>query len=204
MLCPVCGGDLEALPPPPRRPVPQPDPQEPTAPQPDLSAESPPPAAGTPAAGAPEAGPALDCPACGQPGEPGGQACRYCGEPFAGAEPVGVSGAAVALMLDNGRRFPLHGSHLLLGRDPMSPVCADLSQFTNVSRAHAQLTSTTGRWFVTDLGSTNGTRLNDVPLTAHRPAPVRPGDELQLGAHCVIRILAAAPSTGASQTGGTR
>jgi pSer/pThr/pTyr-binding forkhead associated (FHA) protein len=50
---------------------------------------------------------------------------------------------------------------------------------TYVSTMHARLFSKDGTWFVEDLGSTNGTYLNRVKVTA--PAPIGVGDEVRVG-----------------------
>jgi pSer/pThr/pTyr-binding forkhead associated (FHA) protein len=47
------------------------------------------------------------------------------------------------------------------------------------SLEHARLSLRTGRWWLEDLGSTNGTRLNGEPLSA--PAIVATGDEIGIG-----------------------
>jgi hypothetical protein len=50
---------------------------------------------------------------------------------------------------------------------------------TYVSSFHARIFSRDGEWFVEDLGSTNGTYLNQRRLTA--PSAVRAGDKVKLG-----------------------
>jgi len=50
---------------------------------------------------------------------------------------------------------------------------------TYCSTLHARLFSKDGLWFVEDLGSTNGTYLNRVKVTA--PAPITVGDEVRVG-----------------------
>jgi len=47
------------------------------------------------------------------------------------------------------------------------------------SRRHAALERRAGRWYVVDLGSTNGTYVNGRRVTA--PAPLVRGDELRFG-----------------------
>ncbi len=47
------------------------------------------------------------------------------------------------------------------------------------SRRHAALERRAGRWYVVDLGSTNGTYINGRRVTA--PAPLERGDELRFG-----------------------
>ncbi len=48
-----------------------------------------------------------------------------------------------------------------------------------VSLEHALLHLREGQWWLEDLDSRNGTRLNDVPVT--QPAPVVPGDVIVIG-----------------------
>jgi pSer/pThr/pTyr-binding forkhead associated (FHA) protein len=44
---------------------------------------------------------------------------------------------------------------------------------------HARLYAKDGAWFVEDLGSTNGTYLNRMKVTA--PSPIAPGDQVRVG-----------------------
>jgi diguanylate cyclase (GGDEF)-like protein len=57
-----------------------------------------------------------------------------------------------------GRRFELGTDDVLVGRDEDVEICLDL---TTISRRHARLYTNHLGWFVEDLGSTNGTRVND-------------------------------------------
>ena len=50
---------------------------------------------------------------------------------------------------------------------------------TYASSFHARIYSSDGSWFVEDLGSTNGTYLNQRRITA--PAEVRAGDKVRIG-----------------------
>ena len=50
---------------------------------------------------------------------------------------------------------------------------------TYVSSYHARLDRRDGEWWLSDLGSRNGTRLNDVPIT--KPAPLTNGDVIAIG-----------------------
>lgn len=64
-----------------------------------------------------------------------------------------------------------------IGRDPgCDLVLGDIS----VSRRHAGLDRVISGWVLTDLGSTNGTRLNGWRI--REPVPVRAGDRISFGA----------------------
>ena len=49
----------------------------------------------------------------------------------------------------------------------------------NVSRKHAEIRPRGGSWVLTDLGSTNGSRLNGRRIEGSEV--LRPGDEIELG-----------------------
>ena len=53
---------------------------------------------------------------------------------------------------------------------------------TFVSGEHARLTLQKGRWWVADLGSTNGTFVNGARID--RPTPLEDGDEVRFGRVC--------------------
>ena len=57
--------------------------------------------------------------------------------------------------------------------------CAIRLQDTYVSQMHARLADRDGSWYVEDLGSTNGTYLNDRRVEA--PVEVRAGDVVRVG-----------------------
>lgn len=74
------------------------------------------------------------------------------------------------------RRVPLQGGHLIIGRNPSAQVVLDHS---TVSRSHAELVfDPFGRWWVHDLGSTNGTHVNGTPI---KERVLSPGDILEVG-----------------------
>jgi len=77
-----------------------------------------------------------------------------------------------------GTRLPLDRELLTVGRDA---DCEVALSHRSVSRRHARLDMRSATTAVRDLGSTNGTRLNDVPLGPHEDATLRSGDLLQLG-----------------------
>jgi hypothetical protein len=67
------------------------------------------------------------------------------------------------------------GESFLIGR---SDACDLVLGDQTVSRRHAQLSRTSVGWLLSDLGSTNGTRVNGWRVKQVR---VRPGDRVQVG-----------------------
>jgi pSer/pThr/pTyr-binding forkhead associated (FHA) protein len=65
---------------------------------------------------------------------------------------------------------------MVLGR---APECELLLDDTYVSQQHARIFGKNGKWYVEDLGSTNGTFVNEQKLAA--PAMVQPGDRIRVG-----------------------
>lgn len=78
---------------------------------------------------------------------------------------------------------PLRGTGLALGTAPVlvgrSPDCSLVLDDDYASGRHLRLFPRDGRWWVEDLGSTNGTLLGREPLGA--PAPVEAGAQLRIG-----------------------
>ena len=84
--------------------------------------------------------------------------------------------------------FQLRRDVNLVGRnDPDSDIFPeiDLSRFdpnTKVSRRHARIWREGGTFLVEDLGSVNGTVINEaVELAPRQPRPLESGDRLRLG-----------------------
>jgi diguanylate cyclase (GGDEF)-like protein len=75
-----------------------------------------------------------------------------------------------------GKKYVLEEVDLTIGRDENNSIVVDLD---NVSRRHARISSKQGRMFVEDLGSTNGTYLNDQEVLS--PQPLRSGDLVKVG-----------------------
>ncbi|HEX3803833.1 MAG TPA: DUF3662 and FHA domain-containing protein [Solirubrobacteraceae bacterium] len=82
-----------------------------------------------------------------------------------------------AVLIYGGRRLVVGPRGVTLGR---SRECDIVVEDANVSRRHAEVRPRGGAWVVSDLDSTNGTRLNGRPI--HTAEVVRPGDEIELGA----------------------
>jgi hypothetical protein len=81
-----------------------------------------------------------------------------------------------ALVLYDGRRLVIGSSGATLGR---SRECDVVVHDANVSRRHAELRLAAGGWVITDLGSTNGTRVNGRQIRGSET--LRAGDEIELG-----------------------
>jgi hypothetical protein len=85
----------------------------------------------------------------------------------------GTSGGSV--VLEDDRRMPLGNQPLTIGR--ATDAAIRISD-TSVSRRHAEIRPSSDGWTVVDLGSTNGTRVNGVPVTERRLAD---GDTITVG-----------------------
>ena len=81
-----------------------------------------------------------------------------------------------ALLLLDGRRLVVGPTGVTLGRSRQSDVVLN---DPNISRQHAESRPRGGSWVLTDLGSTNGSRINGRPV--ERSEVIRPGDEIELG-----------------------
>lgn len=80
------------------------------------------------------------------------------------------------LLLHEGRRLVVGPSGVTLGRSSQCDIVLD---DPNVSRRHAEVRPRGGSWIVTDLGSTNGVRVNGRRVDA--PQVIRSGDLIELG-----------------------
>jgi FHA domain len=96
-----------------------------------------------------------------------------------GAEPSTPQTASIVVVHEpdgaKPRTFKLATS-MLVGR---APECEIRVTDTYASQQHARLFGRQGGWYVEDLGSTNGTFVNDQRLAA--PALVQPGDKIRVG-----------------------
>jgi len=85
-----------------------------------------------------------------------------------------------ALLLYNGRRLVVGPGGSVIGRSRDCDVVVDDA---NVSRRHAEVRPRGGAWVLTDLGSTNGTRLRGRRI--ERSEVVQPGDEIEVGSSLI-------------------
>ena len=86
-------------------------------------------------------------------------------------------------------KFP-HNARILVGRaddaETANDLMLELSNYggegSGVSRTHAAIHDQDGMVYITDLQSTNGTRINGLLLNANQPYRLREGDVFRLGA----------------------
>ena len=82
-----------------------------------------------------------------------------------------------ALLVTGGRRLVVGTEGATVGRSRQADIMLD---DPNLSRQHAEIRPRGGSWVVTDLGSTNGSRLNGRRIDGTEV--IKPGDELEVGA----------------------
>lgn len=122
------------------------------------------------------------CPFCGQPIDPVTGACactvapgaatvRAPTAPTTAPRLVGARGAY------GGTVFEIMGVEATIGRETGNTI--QLSNDNTVSRRHARVLRQGDGWVIRDEGSSNGTWVNGIRVTEQ---PLRPGDEIQIGA----------------------
>jgi hypothetical protein len=80
------------------------------------------------------------------------------------------------VLVAEGKRVAIGPHGAVIGR---SRECDVVLADGNVSRRHAELRPAAGGWAITDLGSTNGVKVNGRPV--HGAYPVAPGDHIEVG-----------------------
>lgn len=89
-------------------------------------------------------------------------------------------GPFAEVLLPDGNRVPIGEDPLVIGR---LPECDVVLGDPNVSRRHAELRRAGEGVVITDLGSTNGTRVNGVPV---RERQLMSGDEITVGSTSLV------------------
>jgi hypothetical protein len=92
-------------------------------------------------------------------------------------------GVYAELVLPDGNRVPVGADPLVIGR---LPECAVVLGDPNVSRRHAEVRRAGDDVVVTDLGSTNGTKVNGVSV---REQHLASGDEITVGSTMLVLEL---------------
>ncbi|SDQ22670.1 FHA domain-containing protein [Quadrisphaera sp. DSM 44207] len=90
--------------------------------------------------------------------------------------PAPVRSLAVTAGPLAGTVLPLGAAPVLVGR---APECTLVLPDDYASSRHARLSPRAGAWVLEDLGSTNGTTLDGVPVTG--PVEVAPGSAVRIG-----------------------
>lgn len=142
------------------------------------------------------------CPECGSPYLPNTLFCESCGAALhsvhngvpatgSGTEPGSGPLRAIALeIVESGRtvEVALTDTPIILGRrdprrgtGPTIDLADDGALDLGVSRRHARFLLLSNQVLIEDLNSANGTRVNDVKLTANQPFPLQHGDLIRLG-----------------------
>lgn len=128
--------------------------------------------------------PAKACPACGRANRHSARFCVGCGHSFVPLRP------AVLRVVEPVRaawEMPVARSPMLLGRASEAESYRpdfDMTFYDEgdyVSRRHARITKGRVGYFVTDLGSSNGSTVNGQALAPNRARLLRNGDRLKVG-----------------------
>ncbi len=92
-------------------------------------------------------------------------------------KPEGCEPDAMLVPTGGGETVPLVRSRMTLGRRESCDVCL---RFSNVSGGHCELVLRDGVWYVNDLGSTNGIKVNGART---KQQVLLPGDEISIARH---------------------
>ena len=99
-----------------------------------------------------------------------------------------VIGATIPILVYPKREIVIGRRDVATGTQPDVDLTSYAGYRMGVSRRHALIQQKGGHLEVVDLGSSNGSKLNGVDVQAHRPFPVRDGDELTFG-NMKMRII---------------
>lgn len=90
-----------------------------------------------------------------------------------------ITASAYLVVASTGSWCDIHtlgsGASVVIGRGGENQI---VLHSDHCSRRHCEIFSENGDWFVRDLKSRNGTRLNDQPL--RRAKPLNPGDRIEI------------------------
>jgi predicted component of type VI protein secretion system len=99
---------------------------------------------------------------------------------------TGPAGRLLLMALDDNahveRAIMLDGSNVTIGRAPSSTI--PLPEDQSVSRLHAMLSFDGQHYWLSDLGSSNGTRVNGIQIDV--PTALADGDRITTGQHILI------------------
>jgi|GEM_PF-2343894 len=136
------------------------------------------------------------CGHCGNQVRIGGKFCNKCGYPTV-TGPLNFSNKVPQFDLRvngyNSQISIIKLPYLIGKRDMQGNVPdLDLEKFDTIkaiSRRHAQIRMENNQYIIVDLNSTNGTKLNNIPLVPNKAYPIRNGDRIILSAQVELRFL---------------
>ncbi len=79
---------------------------------------------------------------------------------------------------DKGSEYPFDGGEAKLGRTADNDV---VIKDASASRSHARVFERGGKYFLEDVGSANGTKVNGAALKPKAPRELKPGDKISIG-----------------------
>lgn len=95
-----------------------------------------------------------------------------------------------------GMSYPLSGRQMVIGREEGMDITL---QDPESSRRHALVSWQGGQFVIEDLGSTNGTFVNGIQITA--PQVLNPGDSIGIGQTSLVFNVPSSPAPGPGQYG---
>lgn len=199
MYCEDCGtllkkseGPAISVPPQPRAPVRPPQYQ--SAPPPPQRPPQPPPQARYAPPTVPVAPPFVNCPKCRKENDPSAVYCGGCGLSLRGTGGIPGSPKCYGKLvpLGGGTEYYLDRDRMLIGRrseaEGLYPEIdlGTLDESSGVSRRHAHILWDGGTALVEDLGSSNGTYVNDLKVTEGIQTTLNDGDSVRFGGYSFI------------------
>lgn len=151
--------------------------------QPAVSAEPPPPLPVQPTVAPPVPVAGQACARCGRVNKPNARFCAGCGTPLSASLPA----PRLLVMSPRGTfEQKIERTPLRIGRrDPRQHHYPDLDLAEHdrgiASRNHAIINRSGDYYTLTDLGSTNGTLLNGLPIPSNQDQRLRSGDRIKIG-----------------------
>lgn len=102
------------------------------------------------------------------------------------SNPDGQGSLTITNGPQEGQTIPLLLEVLTVGRATSTATWQILLQDPSVSRPHARLRKKDGQWHISDLESSNGTRLNGKVVTGPMLLPLQGGDKIELGGSILL------------------
>jgi len=114
------------------------------------------------------------------------QTAHEIGNITGGMASIGQGKLIITTGSQEGLVIPLVLDSIYVGRAVTNATWEISLQDTAVSRPHARLQRVDGCWVITDMGSVNGTLLNNAFLTANTPYALHDGDVLVIGLTTIL------------------